>query len=303
MDVDGDGQQDIVFTTGAAAPTVLQNQGDRSFQFTPLHGVDRVTYAMNWNDLDGDGDLDLVTGAYDAGRMLESNSNALFGASPGVNVYRHDGELWQGTQLTTTAQALAIGLWDLNGDQRPDIWIGNDFDEPDQVWLQTSAGGWQPAAPFAQTSHSTMGIEYGDLDGNGSGEFFTTDMKPYNQATRTLAEWLPLMQASQQKRRADDKQPMENVLQVWTGDRYQNQAYDRNIDASGWSWAAKFGDLDTDGDLDLLCRQRHDCRRPACSPPWRRTWWKRTRRCAMTAQDISPLLPTGASARRAAGAG
>ncbi len=44
---------------------------------------------------------------------------------------------------------------------------------------------------------------------------------------------------------------MENVLQVWTGDRYQNQAYDRNIDASGWSWSAKFGDLDTDGDLDL----------------------------------------------------
>ncbi len=103
-------------------------------------------------------------------------------------------------QLTTTAQALAIGLWDLNGDQRPDIWVGNDFDEPDQVWLQTDAGGWQPAAPFAQTSHSTMGIEHGDLDGNGSGEFFTTDMKPYDQATRTLAEWLPLMQESQQTR-------------------------------------------------------------------------------------------------------
>ena len=115
-----------------------------------------------------------------------------------------------------------------------------------------------------------MGIEHGILDGNGSGEFFTTDMKPYDQATRTLAEWLPLMQASQQKRRADDKQPMENVLQVWTGDHYQNQAYERNIDASGWSWSAKFGDLDNDGDLDLVCRQRHDCRRPACSPPRRR---------------------------------
>ena len=82
MDVNGDGQQDIVFTTGAAAPAVLQNQGDHSFQFTPLRGVDQVAYAMNWNDLDGDGDLDLVTGAYDAAATVETNSNASFRRQP-----------------------------------------------------------------------------------------------------------------------------------------------------------------------------------------------------------------------------
>ncbi len=44
---------------------------------------------------------------------------------------------------------------------------------------------------------------------------------------------------------------MENVLQVKHGDRYQDEGYARRVDAAGWSWSGKFGDLDTDGDLDL----------------------------------------------------
>ena len=44
---------------------------------------------------------------------------------------------------------------------------------------------------------------------------------------------------------------MENVLQVKHGDRYQDEGYARRVDAAGWSWSGKFGDLDIDGDLDL----------------------------------------------------
>ena len=251
VDVDGDGRQDIVLTNGNSAPAVFRNEGDHTFRLAPLPGVRRPAYAMNWNDLDGDGDLDLVTGSYDAGRMVETGSNYLFAEGAGVNVYLHDGDAWQSTQLTTTAQALAIGLWDLNGDQRPDIWVGNDFDDRDLVWMQTDGGGWQPAMPFRRYSHSTMGIDRGDLDENGVGEFFTTDMKPYRRDPQTTAAWLPLMEKGYQTRRHDSPQISENGLQVWTGDRYQNQAYDRSIDAAGWSWSGKFGDLDVDGDLDL----------------------------------------------------
>lgn len=250
VDVDGDGRQDITLTNGVAAPAVFLNQGDRSFQLSPLPDVRRPAYAMNWNDLDRDGDLDLVTGSYDAGRMVETGSNYLFAEGAGVNVYLHDGDAWQSTQLTTTANALAIGLWDLNGDQRPDIWVGNDFDDRDEIWLQTD-GGWQPATPFRRYSHSTMGIDRGDLDGNGTGEFFATDMKPYRRDPQTTAAWLPLMEKGYQSRRQDSPQISENTLQVWTGERYQNQAYDRSIDAAGWAWSGKFGDLDLDGDLDL----------------------------------------------------
>ena len=251
VDVDGDGWLDIVLTNGIAAPAVFRNLDARDFQLTPLPGVNQPAYAMNWGDLDADGDLDLVTGAYDAGRQMETGSNYLFAAGAGVNVYTQASGQWARQQLTTTAQALAIALWDLNRDARPDVWVGNDFDAYDEVWLQDGNGDWQPTALFEDTSHSTMSIDRGDLDGNGVAEYFTTDMKPATLGAQVIAEWMPLMDAAAKTRQRDDPQLMENVLQVWRGDRFVNEGYDRKIDATGWSWSGKFGDVDNDGDLDL----------------------------------------------------
>jgi len=251
VDVDGDGRLDIVLTNSIAAPAVFRNLGERQFRLTPLPGVNQPAYAMNWGDLDADGDLDLVTGAYDAGRQMETGSNYLFAAGAGVNVYTQGGEQWARQQLTDTAQALAVALWDINADDRPDIWIGNDFDDYDQVWLQNETGVWLPAQPFTRMSHSTMSIDRGDLDGNGVAEYFTTDMKPATLGAQVIAEWMPLMDAAAKTRQRDDPQLMENVLQVWRGDRFVNAGYDRKIDATGWSWSGKFGDVDNDGDLDL----------------------------------------------------
>ena len=250
VDVDGDARLDIVLTNGIAAPAVFRNTGDRTFTLLPLPGVNQPAYAMNWADLDADGDLDVVTGSYDAGRQMETGSNYLFAAGAGVNVYTQDAGLWSMRQLTDTAQALAIALWDLNGDTRPDIWIANDFGDYDQVWLQADSG-WQQTELFEDTSHSTMSIDRGDVDGNGVAEYFTTDMKPYTIGPQVIAAWVPLMDAAAKTRQRDDPQIMENVLQVRRGDRFVNEGYDRKIDATGWSWSGKFGDLDNDGDLDL----------------------------------------------------
>ena len=179
VDVDADGVLDIVFSSGIAAPAVFRNLGGGSFKLLPLRGVTRPAYAMNWSDLDQDGDLDLVTGSYDAGQMVEAGTNYLFADPAGVNVYLQESAGWRPQRLADIAQALAIALWDLNDDGRPDIWVGNDFDEYDRVWLQTPAGGWEPAEPFVHTTHSTMGIDRGDVDGNGTPDYYATDMKPF----------------------------------------------------------------------------------------------------------------------------
>jgi hypothetical protein len=51
---------------------------------------------------------------------------------------------------------------------------------------------------------------------------------------------------------AGDVQLMENVLQQRTADgRFENLAPLTGLDATGWSWSAKFGDLDNDGFLDI----------------------------------------------------
>ena len=44
---------------------------------------------------------------------------------------------------------------------------------------------------------------------------------------------------------------MANVLLVRDGGKWENQATRRGVDATGWSWSARFGDLDQDGYLDL----------------------------------------------------
>jgi hypothetical protein len=50
---------------------------------------------------------------------------------------------------------------------------------------------------------------------------------------------------------ADDPQYTENTLHTWDGTRWRNRAYELQLDATGWSWSAKFADLDNNGWQDL----------------------------------------------------
>ena len=58
---------------------------------------------MNWADLNEDGRLDLVTGSYDAGMMVEMGSNNLFADNAGVYVYLQqlDGVAFTSQRLST----------------------------------------------------------------------------------------------------------------------------------------------------------------------------------------------------------
>ncbi len=257
VDVDGDGQQDIVFTRRLDRPTYWRNLGgtgqhDR-FEITMLPGVYVPAYAMTWADLDRNGTLDLVTGSYDAALVQGqiANRNAIAGGSSGVYAYTHLGNRYIPKKLSDQAQALAIALPDLNLDGQPDIMIGNDFDLPDQTWVRTDTE-WAPTQPFATTTRNTMSIALGDVNNDGLPDLFAADMKPYDQSTTTLAEWLPMMQIMPPHPTRNDPQVNENVLQIWGPDgKATNQAYERDVDATGWSWSAQFGDLNNDGLLDL----------------------------------------------------
>lgn len=257
VDVEGDGWQDIIFTRSNTPPIRWQNQGfdenrEIHFERLPLEGVSAPAYAMNWGDLDADGDLDLVTASYDAALMLEQTNNFLFGNGAGVFFYAQDNQAFQEQQLAEEAQALALSLADMNGDQQPDIAVGNDFDLPDAYWIRTPEG-WEKTTPFATTSHSTMSFDQGDINNDGRVEWFATDMKPIDDDLQTLAAWLPLMEKGYKaENHATDPQWRENVLQVpKRRSGYYNDAYARRLDATGWSWSGKFGDLNKDGFLDI----------------------------------------------------
>jgi enediyne biosynthesis protein E4 len=252
VDVDGDGRLDIVFTYRGGGAGAWRNLGDRHFDQFALRGVLAPAYAMAWGDLNDDGALDLVTGSYDAELAKRDPNGFLFGGGAGVYLYqqRLDGA-FTAQRMTDKAQALAIALPDLNGDDRLDILVGNDFAMPDAAWLRAS-DGWTQAQSLAATAESTMSIDTGDVDNDGTPELFATDMKPYDIGVYTMASWLPMMATMPQIHASGDPQLMENVLQMRGGDgKFHNQAYARGVDASGWSWSGKFGDVDDDGFLDL----------------------------------------------------
>jgi hypothetical protein len=262
VDVDGDGRLDVVLTRRTGAPNYWRNGGPdanpagesrlaRFFSQELLPGLAKPAYAINWADLDGDGDLDLVTGSYDAALLTDLGNSFLYGGGAGVFYYENQAGRFATQQLAAEAQAMALELIDLDGDSQLDILVGNDFAVPDQAWLRRGQE-WQKVDPFAATSHSTMSFDHADIDNDGQFELFATDMKPIDDRPETMAAWQPLMDGMAHAHTPGDPQIMENVLQKRDGQAgFKNEAVERGLDASGWSWSAKFGDLDNDGFLDL----------------------------------------------------
>ncbi|MEZ4865604.1 MAG: CRTAC1 family protein [Caldilineaceae bacterium] len=257
VDVDGDGALDIVFTQrGLQSLSYWHNQGSGAaerFVQRPLPGVESYAYTMAWADLNGDNKLDLVTASYNTDLRQQGLKEPEADAHAGVILYEQQQDGFVAHPLSPKAEALAIALVDLNGDGQRDIWVANDFELQDSIWLQQPAG-WQPASPFAQTSFSTMSIDWGDLTNAGTLTLYTTDMNPYDTSPQTLAEWLPMMNnlEARHQHEADDPQIMANTLQeALPGGLWRNLGNQLGIDATGWSWSGKFGDLDNDGYLDL----------------------------------------------------
>jgi enediyne biosynthesis protein E4 len=248
IDYNLDGWLDIFITRTASAPNLWLNQGDETFQQTIINSLSEPLYAIDWGDIDGDGDLDLVGGTYDAGLLAAFGQEFLLSGRGGVYVYENVDGLKAGVQLINTAQALALVLVDVNRDRRLDILVGNDFAVPDYVWHNLPSG-WQ-RADFKTSTYSTMSFDIADINNDSSREIFASDMMPY--AGESLSTWQPIIASIlNAKRLPGDPQIMENVLQVASAAGYYNDAPQRGLAATGWSWSGKFGDLNQDGFVDL----------------------------------------------------
>jgi len=247
VDVNSDGWSDITFTHNVGAPGYWRNQKGSGFVADELPGVRYRAFTLLWDDLEG-GRLDLITASYDAILEAELRDSFLFSDGAGVILYQPGANGYTPKRLARQAQALALATFDVNNDGKRDLMVGNDFDFPDMVWQNST---WNTLQPFPRFSKHTMGFSLGDINNDGKPELFSTDMKPDFRDLKALAAWIPLMEPGYKRAVRSARQKPENMLQMRSSKGFKNMAYGLGLDATGWSWSAKFGDLDNDGFEDL----------------------------------------------------
>jgi len=147
---------------------------------------------------------------------------------------------------------------DFNSDGWVDLYLCNDYDIPDHLYLNDRKGKFFEADDkvMPQISFYTMGIDVADINNDGLNDVVTADMrsdKNYRQKTswwETPYDWNRLIS---EKHKRLQKQQVKNVLQLNNGDGTFSQISElAGIDATEWSWSPLIADFDNDGWKDIF---------------------------------------------------
>lgn len=145
---------------------------------------------------------------------------------------------------------LAAAIRDLDGDGLPDIYVCNDFQTPDRLWLNQGGGKFRlaPRETQRKTSMFSMSVDFADLDRDGFDDFFVADM-----LSRSHAQRMRDMTETALADLWDRPQYSLNTLFRNRGDgTFAEIARYSGIDASDWTWSSVFLDVDLDGWEDML---------------------------------------------------
>ena len=216
-DLDGDGDLDVLFTSGAGHGFAwVENLG--GFFGAPVTISSRIlikSSAESAMDLDGDGDLDLVAGTeYDAELLWFEN---LGGA-----------EFGEARSITREIESpYSIRGLDLDSDGDPDILVASW--EAGLAWIENLGNG-SFAEPRVLATEPMSEVRAGDLDGDGDLDLIATWLGEYHDYTATGTGTLSWY---------------ENL---GGGIISEQRLIGQNLHSVGSAFPA---DLDGDGDLDV----------------------------------------------------
>ena len=155
---------------------------------------------------------------------------------------------------------LAARFYDVNGDGAPDLYVANDFEDPDQFWINDGKGNFQLIAKQAirRTANSDMAVDFADIDRDGNVDLFQVDMLANDSHRRKTEIPTHTTFAKQLGDYTERAQWQRNALLLNRGDATFSEIADfAGVAASGWSWSALFLDVDLDGYEDLLIGNGH----------------------------------------------
>lgn len=283
-DVNGDGFLDIyICYSGKVSEELRKNQlyinlgkqKDGSVKFVEKakeFGLDSPCYSTQaaFLDYDLDGDLDMFllnhnVKKYDnmelarlrtevdslAGNRLYENQNGHFidvSAKAGIHQY----------PLTF---GLGIAIADVNTDGLPDIYVTNDYNEPDYLYLNKGNGTFLEQTPrsLRHLAQFSMGIDIADFNNDALPDILSLDMLPEDNRRQKLLQLQENYESFElMQQQGLHKQYMHNMLQLNLGNdksgipNFSEIARLSGIASTDWSWCPLIVDFDNDGLKDIF---------------------------------------------------
>ena len=280
-DVNGDGKLDIyVCYSGNLLSEKRRNalyinqgvdaQGVPTFtEEAELYGLasEGTSTQATFFDYDKDGDLDMfllnhnpkslpVLNELGTAELLKKDD-----PTHGMRLYRNDNFKFRdvtqsvGLQSSALSYGLGAGVADVDGDGWTDIYVSNDYQVPDYLYINDEKGGFkdQLGSRIGHTSHFSMGSDVADINNDARPDILTLDMLPEgNRRQKLLMAPDNYQKFDLNVRLGFNHQYMRNMLQINDGNgQFQEIGQLAGLSNTDWSWSALFADFDNDGWKDL----------------------------------------------------
>ena len=279
-DVNGDGWLDIYVCRSAAVnPEARRNllfinktseTGAVSFEEqASIYGVDDLAYSTqaSFFDYDRDGDLDIYLLNHSVPEysnfssnlgQLKNKANNFYGDK----LYKNEDGLFMdisseaGIKRNVLGFGLGVATADFNGDDWIDIYVSNDFNEEDYLYINNRDGTFTESLrqSMQHTSLFSMGSDAADINNNGHMDLFSLDMLPEDNHRIKLTSGADNYDKYQLLlKQGFHRQSMRNMLQLNLGDgTFSEKGQLAGVANSDWSWSALVADYDLDGWQDIF---------------------------------------------------
>ncbi|MBJ7882998.1 VCBS repeat-containing protein [Gelidibacter salicanalis] len=157
--------------------------------------------------------------------------------------------------LPDRAFGLNAQVSDLDDNGYLDIYVSNDFDMPDFVFLNNGDGTFSDGRNklLKHMSFYSMGSDIADIDNDGFMDIMTLDMSPedYIRAKTTMA-MSSIPKFDEMVNNNYHHQYMHNMLQLNNGNgTYSDISQMAGVASTDWSWSVLLADFDLDGFNDI----------------------------------------------------